>query len=263
MEKVRAKKRLGQHFLTDTEIAKQTVEAFNMKGSFRNAIEVGPGMGVLTDFLMERKDLNLRIIEIDTASIRYLKEKNEIPHDQIIEGDFLNIDFKTFFGNEPFGIIGNFPYNISTQILFKALDNKEQVVEVVGMFQKEVAQRIASPEGSKVYGITSVLLQAFYNIEYLFTVDEDVFDPPPKVKSAVIRLRRNETKKLACDEKRFTSIVKMAFNQRRKTMRNSLKALITESIKENEIFNKRPEQLSVDDFITLTNLIDKQEPNFK
>lgn len=258
MKRVRAKKKLGQHFLTDIDIARQTVAAFNSENNFQNAIEVGPGMGILTDFLLQRKELNFRIIDIDSASIRYLKEKNNIPHDHIIEGDFLRMDFKTLFGEEPFGIIGNFPYNISTQILFKALDNKEQVLEVVGMFQKEVAERIASPEGSKVYGITSVLLQAFYNIEYLFTVNEDVFDPPPKVKSAVIRLRRNKIKRLPCNEKRFTSIVKMAFNQRRKTMRNSLKPLISDGIRDNEVFNKRPEQLSVNDFIALTNLIDGQ-----
>lgn len=257
MKRVRAKKNLGQHFLTDSNIAFQTVEAFNEERKFRNALEVGPGMGVLTDFLIKREDLNLHLIEIDSESVEYLKNKNEVAHDHIIEGDFLNIDFGELFQDEPLGVIGNFPYNISTQILFKALDHKDQVVEVVGMFQKEVAQRITAKAGSKIYGITSILLQAFYDTEYLFTVNEDVFDPPPKVKSAVIRLRRNNIQQLACDEKNFTSIVKMAFNQRRKTMRNSLKSVITDDIKENEIFGKRPEQLTVEDFIQLTNLIGK------
>ncbi len=255
MDKVRAKKHLGQHFLKDLTIAEETVAAFNTEGLFKNTIEVGPGMGVLTNYLLARKDLKLKIVDIDRESIAYLQNKVQLDSDQIIEADFLKLNLKTLFQEEPFGIIGNFPYNISTQILFKALDNKEQVLEVVGMFQKEVAERIASPEGSKVYGITSVLLQAFYNIEYLFTVDETVFDPPPKVKSAVIRLRRNDSKKLGCDERKFTSLVKMAFNQRRKTMRNSLKAIIPDKLKENEIFNKRPEQLSVQDFIELTNLL--------
>lgn len=255
MKKVRAKKQLGQHFLTDLNIAQQTVEAFNIDRKFKKCLEVGPGMGVLTTYLLNRKDLDLHIIDIDSESIAYLKQKENLPGDKLIEGDFLKLPLEKLFKGEEFGIIGNFPYNISTQILFKALAHKNQVVEVVGMFQKEVAERIASAEGSKVYGITSVLLQAFFDIEYLFTVDEHVFDPPPKVKSAVIRLRRNHTAQLGCDEKRFTSLVKMAFNQRRKTMRNSLKQIIPEHLKEKEIFNQRPEQLSVQDFVELTNLL--------
>lgn len=257
MHKVRAKKHLGQHFLTDLNIAQQTVDAFNTEQKFSKTLEVGPGMGVLTNILLERNDLDLHIVDIDRESIAFLKEKGKLPEDKIIESDFLQMDLSQLFSGEAFGIIGNFPYNISTQILFKALEYKDRVIEVVGMFQKEVAERIASPEGSKVYGITSVLLQAYFNIDYLFTVNEDVFDPPPKVKSAVIRLRRNDTFKLSCNEKRFTSIVKMAFNQRRKTMRNSLKSIIPEELKEREIFNKRPEQLSVNEFVELTNLLEQ------
>lgn len=256
MKKVRAKKQLGQHFLTDESIAIDTVEAFNKEGNFKTALEVGAGMGVLTKHLLNRSDLSLTVIDIDTESIEYLKEQEWISNDQLIEGDFLTADLNAIFKGDTFGIIGNFPYNISTQILFKALEYKDQAIEIVGMFQKEVAERIASKEGSKVYGITSVLLQAYFDIEYLFTVEEDVFDPPPKVKSAVIRLKRNEVKQLACNEKLFKSIVKSSFNQRRKTLRNSLKPFLRDDIRGQEIFNKRPEQLSVQDFVSLTNLIE-------
>ena len=255
-KRVRAKKQLGQHFLTDLSIAKATVDAFNESGELKNVLEVGAGMGVLTKFITQRKDLKLTVIDIDTESIEYLKKEDWIDNDQLIDGDFLAIDLKTIYGDEPFGILGNFPYNISTQILFKALEYKDQCLEVVGMFQKEVAERIASKEGSKVYGITSILLQAFFDIDYLFTVHEDVFDPPPKVKSAVIRLKRNNVKNLPCDEKLFKQIVKVSFNQRRKTMRNSLKQFLNDDLKKMDLFNKRPEQLSVQEFIELTNLIE-------
>ncbi|MFT6167376.1 MAG: 16S rRNA (adenine1518-N6/adenine1519-N6)-dimethyltransferase [Vicingaceae bacterium] len=255
-KRVRAKKQLGQHFLTDLSIAKATVDAFNEDGKLKNVLEVGAGMGVLTKFITKREDLKLTVIDIDTESIEYLQKEDWINNDQLIDGDFLAIDLKSIYGDEPFGILGNFPYNISTQILFKALEYKDQCLEVVGMFQKEVAERIASKEGSKVYGITSILLQAFFDIEYLFTVHEDVFAPPPKVKSAVIRLKRNNVKKLPCDEKLFKQIVKVAFNQRRKTMRNSLKQYLTDDLKAMDLFNKRPEQLSVQEFIELTNLIE-------
>jgi 16S rRNA (adenine1518-N6/adenine1519-N6)-dimethyltransferase len=258
-KRVRAKKQLGQHFLTDLSIAKATVDAFNVDGKLKNVLEVGAGMGVLTKFITERKDLKLTVIDIDTESIEYLKQEHWINNDQLIEGDFLSIDLKTIYGDQPFGILGNFPYNISTQILFKALEYKDQCLEVVGMIQKEVAERIASKEGSKVYGITSILLQAFFDIDYLFTVHEDVFDPPPKVKSAVIRLKRNSVKKLPCDEKLFKQLVKVSFNQRRKTMRNSLKQYLTDELKAMELFNKRPEQLSVQQFIELTNLIESTQ----
>lgn len=255
-KRVRAKKQLGQHFLTDLSIARDTVEAFNIDRNLTQVLEVGAGMGVLTKFIQKREDLKLTVVDIDTESIEYLKKEDWIDKEQLIDGDFLAMDLKSIYGDEPFGILGNFPYNISTQILFKALDHKDQCIEVVGMFQKEVAERIASKEGSKIYGITSILLQAYFDIDYLFTVHEDVFDPPPKVKSAVIRLKRNTVKKLDCDEKLFKSIVKSGFNQRRKTMRNSLKPFLTDAIKDNEIFNKRPEQLSVQQFIDLTNLIE-------
>jgi 16S rRNA (adenine1518-N6/adenine1519-N6)-dimethyltransferase len=258
LKKVRAKKQLGQHFLKDESIANKTVAAFGQDGNFSHAIEVGPGMGVLSKPLLKRQDLNLKVIDIDTESIQWLRNEGLLHADQIIEGDFLQLDLDHLFNQQTFGIIGNFPYNISTQILFQALDYRDYCKEVVGMFQKEVADRIACEPGSKVYGITSVLLQAFYDIDYLFTVEPTVFDPPPKVRSAVIRLRRNEVKQLDCNEKRFQQVVKMAFNQRRKTLRNSLKAFLNTSSKKRSIFNKRPEQLGVQEFIELTNLLDNQ-----
>ena len=260
-KRVRAKKSLGQHFLTDLSIAKATVDAFNVDGTLKNVLEVGAGMGVLTKFIQKREDLKLTIIDIDKESIEYLKKEEWVDNGQLIDGDFLAIDLKNIYGDEPFGILGNFPYNISTQILFKALEYKDQCLEVVGMFQKEVAERIASKEGSKVYGITSILLQAYFDIDYLFTVHEDVFDPPPKVKSAVIRLKRNSVKKLPCNEKLFKQLVKVSFNQRRKTMRNSLKQFLPDDIKAMDLFTKRPEQLSVQEFIDLTNLIESSGPS--
>jgi 16S rRNA (adenine1518-N6/adenine1519-N6)-dimethyltransferase len=260
-KRVRAKKSLGQHFLTDLSIAKATVDAFNVDGTLTNVLEVGAGMGVLTKFIQKREDLKLTIIDIDKESIEYLKKEDWVDNNQLIDGDFLAIDLKKIYGDEPFGILGNFPYNISTQILFKALEYKDQCLEVVGMFQKEVAERIASKEGSKVYGITSILLQAYFDIDYLFTVHEDVFDPPPKVKSAVIRLKRNNVEKLPCNEKLFKQLVKVSFNQRRKTMRNSLKQFLPDNIKAMDLFTKRPEQLSVQEFIDLTNLIESSGPS--
>ncbi len=248
---------MGQHFLKDEGIAKDIVDAFNIEQKYSMCLEVGAGMGVLTKYLNKRKDLDLFIIDIDTESIEYLKNQDWINQEKLIKGDFLATDLNKLFNGNSFGIIGNFPYNISSQILFKALEYKDHAIEIVGMFQKEVAERIASKEGSKIYGITSILLQAFYEIEYLFTVEPHVFQPPPKVKSAVIRLRRNPTKNLDCNEKLFKSIVKLSFNQRRKTMRNSLKSMLSEEVKNNTIFNERPEQLSVQEFINLTNLIEK------
>lgn len=259
MKLVRAKKHLGQHFLKDESIASKTVDALQQSDKYNKLIEVGPGMGVLTKYLLKRKDFETYIIDIDRESIDFLVENfEELEDNRIIEGDFLKYNLQDIFGDDKFSIIGNFPYNISSQILFKAYDNRSQVVEVVGMFQKEVAERIAAPPGSKTYGILSVLLQAFFTIEYLFTVDENVFDPPPKVKSAVIRLQRNDVESLEVDEKKFKSVIKLAFNQRRKTMRNSLKQLIAdrEEIKSNPIFNERPEQLSVAQFIELVKLLD-------
>lgn len=259
MKLVKAKKHLGQHFLTDEQIAADTVDALQMTDQYSKVIEVGPGMGVLTKYLVKRADLETYIIDIDGESIQFLLQHfNELDGDRIIEGDFLKYDLTTIFGEQKFAIVGNFPYNISSQILFKAYDNRDKVIEVVGMFQKEVAERIAAPPGSKTYGILSVLLQAYYTIDYLFTVEPDVFDPPPKVQSAVIRLQRNNVKSLDVDEKRFKSIVKIAFNQRRKTLRNSLKQFINEKpeVKENIIFNERPEQLSVAQFIEIVKLLD-------
>lgn len=255
MQKVKAKKHLGQHFLIDLEIAKNIVDALTLTKEYNTVLEVGPGMGVLTQFLIENKNYQTFPVDIDKESIGYLTDKYPTLKGNIIYGDFLKMNINDVAKNEPFAVIGNFPYNISSQILFKALDYKNQIPEVVGMFQKEVAERVAAPPGSKTYGITSVLLQAFYDIEYLFTVDEDVFDPPPKVKSAVIRLIRNDKQGLDCDEKRFKQVVKMAFNQRRKMLRKSLKSLLSDSNKDHEILTQRPEQLSVADFVMLTNLL--------
>lgn len=252
MNKVRAKKHLGQHFLIEEIIAENTVMAFNPECTFTKTIEIGPGMGVLTQYLLKRSELDLYLIEVDDESVAYLKKHSSLADDHIIQADVLQLDLQSYVGQAPFGIIGNFPYNISSQILFRLLDYKDQAVELVGMFQKEVAERIVAPPGSKTYGITSVLLQAYFDMEYLFTVDEYCFDPPPKVKSAVIRLQRNKLKKLDCDEKAFRTIVKMAFNQRRKTLRNSLKSILPEDIRMEERFSERPEQLGVEDFIAIT-----------
>ena len=252
MTEVRAKKFLGQHFLTDEGIARRIVESLSEMS--HNVIEIGPGMGVLTKYLIERKDTNFHVVEIDHESVDYLHD--HYPTLDVIEGDFLKIDLNSLF-QDSFSVIGNFPYNISSQILFKVFDNRNNVKEVVGMFQKEVAERVAAGPGSKTYGILSVLLSAFYDIEYLFTVHENVFNPPPKVKSAVIRLTRNEVHNLGCDEKLFTQVVKAGFNQRRKTLRNALKQLGTplDAIPE-EILSKRAEQLSVEQFIIITKTIE-------
>ena len=254
MKKVRAKKHLGQHFLKDLSIARAIVDGLSNEG-YDDVIEVGPGMGVLTQYLL-KKDVTTHLIELDRESVVYLQA--EYPHlsPRIYSTDFLQLDLSKLTRNQ-FALIGNFPYNISSQILFKALDYKEQIPEVVGMFQKEVAERVASGPGSKKYGIISVLLQAYYDIEYLFTVDEDVFEPPPKVKSGVIRLRRNDKEKLDCNEKFFKRVVKQSFSQRRKTLRNSLKPLIGKSDFNDPLLTQRAERLSVEDFVYLTNLLEK------
>lgn len=254
MNKVRAKKHFGQHFLTDNNIAQRIVKSLSTATS--TVLEIGPGMGVLTKILLENSENNLYAAEIDRDSVAYLYEKFPMLRGKIIEGDFLKINLHDYF-SEPFSIIGNFPYNISSQILFKTLENKELIPELVGMFQKEVAQRIASSHGTKAYGILSVLLQAYYDIEYLFTVDEHVFSPPPKVKSAVIRLVRKENNSIPCDEKLFFKVVKTSFNQRRKVLSNSLKSILLTLKPQNELFSKRPEQLSVDEFFVLTNEVEK------
>lgn len=253
---VKAKKYLGQHFLTDESIAKNIVDALQSHQNYKYVIEIGPGMGVLTQFLKDNSNFITYPIDVDFESIEYLKKHFPELANNFIYGDFLAMNLAQITHNQPFAVIGNFPYNISTEILFKVLENKNLVPEVVGMFQKEVAERLASKPGSKIYGITSVLLQAFYDIEYLFTVNENVFNPPPKVKSGVIRLTRNKVEKLNCNEAFFKTMVKTAFNQRRKTLRNSLRPFLTEKTIELEIFNLRPEQLSVEQFISITNLLE-------
>ena len=254
MNEVRPKKALGQHFLTDQNIAQRIVE--QLSPDVESVIEVGAGTGVLTQFLVRDVLDKFHVIEIDKESIAYLQQHFPMLGDRLIEGDFLRADLSQY-GQQNMAIIGNFPYNISSQIFFQVLKYKEQVVEVVGMVQKEMAERMAAKEGSKTYGILSVLMQAWYDIDYLFTVHENVFNPPPKVKSAVIKMRRNAVTDLGCDEKLFVNIVKQAFNQRRKTMRNSLRPMLSPEIIENEFLNKRPEQLSVQEFIELTNLIER------
>lgn len=253
---VRAKKHLGQHFLKDELIAQQIADSLIGKG-YKNVLEIGPGMGVLTKYLL-KKPLTIHVIEIDTESVEYLQAHYLNLAQRIIEKDFLKINLKDFFGEEQVAIIGNFPYNISTQIVFKTLENRDQIPEFAGMFQKEVAKRIAEKAGSKVYGILSVLTQAFYDVEYLFTVPPTVFNPPPKVDSGVIRLTRKENYTLPVDEKLFFRVVKTAFQQRRKTLRNSLKTMnLSDSLREDSIFGQRPEQLSVQEFISLTSKIEK------
>jgi 16S rRNA (adenine1518-N6/adenine1519-N6)-dimethyltransferase len=252
MVDVKAKKHLGQHFLTNEDVAMKIVDS--LPKDTTSALEIGAGMGVLTKYLTKIPNLNLKVVEIDDESVTYLIKNKILDKDQIYNGDFLRIAPTTYF-ESTFSIIGNFPYNISTQILFKVLEHKNQIPCVVGMFQKEVAQRVASGPGNRDYGIISVLLQAFYDIEYLFTVQEHDFNPPPRVKSGVIRLTRNTVEKLDCDEKAFIRVVKLAFNQRRKMLRNSLRSVLTEELLPLEIFNKRPEQLNVQEFIELTNMI--------
>ncbi len=248
---VRAKKHLGQHFLKDEQTAMDIADALTLTG-YKNVLEIGPGMGVLTKYLL-KKDINLKVIEIDWDSVAYLKENFPDLEGNILEEDFLKYDVQSIFDGEPFAIIGNFPYNISTQIVFKTLENRDKIPEFSGMFQKEVAQRIASPHGNKTYGILSVLAQAFYDITYLFTVPPTVFSPPPKVESGVIRLQRKEDYSLPCDEKLFFRVVKTAFQQRRKTLRNSLKIFqLPDNLREDAIFDQRPEQLSTKQFIELT-----------
>lgn len=264
---VKAKKHLGQHFLTDENIAKKIADSLTENG-YNHVLEIGPGMGVLTKYLLEKKP-KVTVMEIDSESVTYLQETFPNEHIKlntsqdkfnIKEADFLKQDIATVFNNEQIAIIGNFPYNISSQIVFKAIENRHLVPEFSGMFQKEVAQRIAEKEGSKTYGILSVLTQAFYDAEYLFTVPPTVFNPPPKVDSGVIRLIRKENYTLPVDEKLFFRVVKMSFNQRRKMLRKSLKSFnLSDSLKEDPIFAKRPEQLSVQEFINLTAKIAQDE----
>ena len=254
MSRVQPKRNLGQHFLKDDAIASRIAGALTGVG-YRSVLEIGPGMGMLTSHLIRRGFDDFRVIEIDNESVHYLRT-NFPDLEEIIRGDFLTLDVDACFPDK-FAIIGNFPYNISTQIFFKALKHREKVEEIAGMLQKEVAERICSGPGSKAYGILSVLLQAYYKPEYLFTVHEHVFSPPPKVKSGVIRLIRNDVKSLDCDEALFLRVVKACFNQRRKTLRNSVKAAFDLKREDYPEFGLRPEQLSVEQFVKLTRWIDE------
>ena len=261
---VRAKKALGQHFLTDQKVARAIVDALDTPGP---VLEIGPGMGVLTQYLLQREELEMKLVEIDGESVEYLLTHFPGMQGRLMQADFLSLRLEKLFP-EQFSVIGNFPYNISSQIFFKILDHKDRIPELVCMIQKEVAERIAEAPGSKTYSILSVLLQAWYDIEYLFSVGSGCFAPPPKVESAVIRLKRNARKDLGCDEKRFKAIVKTAFGQRRKMLRNPLKPFVAEKAQregwsagetaaflEQEVFSLRPEKLSVEDFIQLTLLL--------
>lgn len=260
---VKAKKHLGQHFLKDEKVAQRIAETLSLIG-YDYVLEIGPGTGVLTKYLLLR-GIDLTVMDLDKESIVYLNHSFPLEHAKvvnknnqlkIIEGDFLKFDLFSIYGKKPFAITGNFPYNISSQIVFKVLEMRDQIPEFSGMFQREVAQRICGPHGNKTYGILSVLVQAFYEAEYLFTVHPQVFDPPPKVQSGVLKLTRKTQYQLKCDEKLFFRVVKVAFNQRRKTVRNSLKSFnLSPNLKEDLIFDQRPEQLSVADFVTLTCMI--------
>lgn len=260
---VRAKKYLGQHFLKDEGIAGEIAATLSLSG-YSSVLEIGPGTGVMTKYLLQ-EEIDLVAMELDEESVVFLNHSFPLEHPKslqkaqgftVLQADFLKYDLSRLFGGKQFAIIGNFPYNISTQIVFKLLENKDRIPEFSGMFQKEVAQRICAGEGNKTYGILSVLVQAFYEAEYLFTVAPHVFEPPPNVQSGVLRLRRRKPYSLSCDETLFYRVVKTAFNQRRKTMRNSLKAFsLSENLKEDAIFDRRPEQLTVSEFIALTRLI--------
>ncbi len=260
MQNVKPKKQLGQHFLTSQQIAKDIVDALTANG---NAIEIGPGMGVLSRYLFERPELRMKLIEVDEESVDYLKVNYPENAGAVVFGDFLRLDADSFFGpGEVFSVIGNFPYNISSQIFFRILEYKDRVSMIVCMLQREVALRLASGPGTRDYGILSVFLQAYYDIEYLFTVHEDVFNPPPKVKSGVIRLTRNGVSSLDCDESLFRRVVKGTFGQRRKTIWNGLKSLGLNlaAIQDDPLMKKRPEQLSVHQFVELTNKVASQIP---
>lgn len=257
MKLVKPKKFLGQHFLKDLQIAQDIANTVDTYPEIP-ILEVGPGMGVLTQFLIS-KNRPLKVVELDFESVAYLKENFVQLGNNIIEQDFLKMDLEQLFEGKPFVLTGNYPYNISSQIFFKMLDNKDLIPCCTGMIQKEVAERIAAKPGNKTYGILSVLIQAWYHVEYLFTVHEHVFNPPPKVKSAVIRMTRNNTQTLGCNEKLFKQIVKTTFNQRRKTLRNSISPILDKNspLSADPMFNKRPEQLSVADFVELTNRVEQ------
>lgn len=249
---MKAKKSYGQHFLTNEELSSNIADALVLTHTYDKVLEIGPGKGMLTKYLLE-KDYELIVVEADRDMIHYLQQHYPQLSGQIISNDFLKVDLKLFFKEQAFGLIGNFPYNISSQILFKMLEYKSQIPEMVGMFQKEVAQRVVSGPGSKVYGVISVLIQAYYDGEYLFDVDRLNFSPPPKVQSAVIRLTRKENQNLGCEYALFRRVVKQAFSQRRKMLRNTMKAFISgDPLLEDDFFKQRPEKLSVEDFVQLT-----------
>ncbi|RDV11818.1 16S rRNA (adenine(1518)-N(6)/adenine(1519)-N(6))-dimethyltransferase RsmA [Pontibacter diazotrophicus] len=257
MSKVSPKKHLGQHFLVDQNIATKIVEQLTLHHGVKDVLEIGPGMGVLTQYLLQHPEYRTTVLDIDRESIAYLQVHFPVLGDRIISADFLKTDLSSLFPGK-FAIIGNFPYNISSQIFFKVLEHHNVVPEVVCMLQKEVAERLASPPGSKAYGILSVLLQAYYTIDYKFTVSEHVFHPPPKVKSAVISLVRNKVEKLDCNEQLFKQVVKLGFGTRRKTLRNSLRSFnLPAEVTTQPVFDKRAEQLSVQDFVALTQLIEE------
>lgn len=256
---VRPKKSLGQHFLKDENIARKIVDAISDLPQ-KKVLEIGPGTGVLTSLLVKNDDIDFYAIEVDQEAYDFLSATYPSMSDRLLFKNFLKIDLQDLF-SDPLTIIGNFPYNISSQIFFKVLENKHLVKDVVCMIQKEVADRIKTSHGNKTYGILSVLLQAYYDIDYLFTVGPKVFNPPPKVNSAVIHLKRNQREKLDCNEDLFFRVVKLGFNQRRKTLRNSLKSILLNLPTDDDIFSKRPEQLSVEDFIYLTNLIESNKNN--
>lgn len=257
MRIVKPKKFLGQHFLKDLTIAQAIADTVDVCPDLP-ILEVGPGMGVLTQFLV-KKERHVKVVEVDFESVAYLREAYPSLENDIIEDDFLKMNLNRLFDGGQFALTGNYPYNISSQIFFKMLENKNLIPCCTGMIQKEVAERIAAGPGSKTYGILSILIQAWYHVEYLFTVSETVFNPPPKVKSAVIRMTRNKTQELGCDEKLFKQVVKTTFNQRRKTLRNSIKPILGKDCElcAQPIFNKRPEQLSVQEFIELTNQVEQ------
>jgi len=258
---LKAKKSYGQHFLTSEEITSNIANAFLMP--HRNVLEIGPGRGMLTKYLLE-KDYQLLVVEADRDMVRFLKKNFPALKDNIISADFLKIPLSPLFQEEPFALIGNFPYNISSQILFKMIEHKALIPEMVGMFQREVAERVIALPGSKSYGVLSVLVQAWYEGEYLFTVDKSHFNPPPKVQSGVIRLQRKDIDDIGCDEKRFRAIVKQAFSQRRKMLRNTMKPFLSgNALLDEPFFTQRPERLSVDDFIQLTNWVEKHNEHTK
>ncbi len=258
MRFVKPKKALGQHFLNDENIARRIVESLT---SCEKILEIGPGTGILTNFLIKKK-IDLKLVEIDNESVDFLIQKLDISKDIIYNQDFLKMNLTKLFNKNNFSVIGNFPYNISSQIVFKIIENRKYIPEMCGMFQFEVAERICQKEGSKKYGIISVITQAYYNAKLLFEVSNDLFTPPPKVNSAVISLKRKENLNLNCDEKLFLKIVKLSFQQRRKTMRNSLKQInLSDNLREDTIFDKRPEQLSVTEFIDLTNMVSQDLNN--